>query len=142
MSQLEWDSELRQGIIWGILNLFDQVKQELEIDLTSSVGRYLIDGWYFQGICPVLCERCRTPYAVFRCPYTTSKGSYKYWAFVCDSCISVSSLDEVPDSEKKFLRKWDTTVKPAPEVGFKYQFKSHSHRNQIKLFSCRPASNN
>ena len=29
----------------------------------------------------------------------------------------MSSLDEVPDSEKKFLRKWDTTVKPAPEVG-------------------------
>ena len=29
----------------------------------------------------------------------------------------MSSLDEVPDSEKKFLRKWDTTVKSTPEVG-------------------------
>lgn len=98
------------------MNLLDQVKQELEIDLTSSIGRYLIDGWYFQGVCPVLCKQCRTPYAVFRCPYTTSAGSYKYWALVCSSCKSVSSLDEVPDSEKKFLRKWDTVSRPASDL--------------------------
>lgn len=116
MSQLEWGCKFRQGTIWSILNLLDQVKQELEIDLTSSIGRYLIDGWYFQGVCPVLCKKCRTPYAVFRCPYTTSAGSYRYWALVCSSCKSVSSLDEVPDSEKKFLRAWDTVSRPASDI--------------------------
>ena len=141
-SQLEWGCKFRQGIIWSILNLIDQVKQELEIDLTSSVGRYLIDGWYFQGISPVLCERCRTPYAVFRCPYTTSKGSYKYWALVCDGCKSVSSLDEVPDSEKKFLRKWDTTVKPAPEVGVVSRDLLSKKEIQIPIQKSQPQKSN
>lgn len=98
------------------MHLLDRVKLELEFDLKSPFSRYLLDGWYFQGICPVLCINCRTPYHVFRCPYTTSAGNYKYWALVCRECESASSLDDVPASEKKFLRQWDTVSNSASKA--------------------------
>jgi len=94
------------------LNLVDQIKRELGFDLRNPISRYLLDGWYLQGTCPVLCGQCRTPLTVFRCPYTTTRGNYKYWALVCTGCRAVSSLDDVPNTEKKFLRKWDTTPTP------------------------------
>lgn len=99
-----------------MLNLFDLVKQELGIDLRSPVGRYRLAGWQRQGVCPILCKVCGLPYAVFRCPYTTSKGNYKYWALVCRGCVSVLSLDDVSESDKKFLRQWDKTFSISPQI--------------------------
>ena len=97
---------------WGNLNLLEKVKFEFNFELKTPIGRYLLDGWYLQGVCPVLCRVCSAPYAVFRCPYTTSRGNYRYWALVCIGCETASSLDDVPASEKKFLRKWDTVSEP------------------------------
>ena len=124
---------------WGNLNLLEQVKREFDFELKTPIGRFLLDGWYLQGVCPVLCSDCRTPYTVFRCPYTTSQGNYKYWALVCSGCKTASSLDDVPASEKKFLRKWDTVSESAPraqqvkrEVPAKKQIETPIQQSQIQ----------
>jgi hypothetical protein len=91
------------------LNLFEAIKNNLNIEIGSDMPRYQLDGWYYQGECPVKCPACSNSYKIFRCPYTTSKGEYKYWAVVCDCCETTSTLDSVSKASKKALTKWDKT---------------------------------
>jgi hypothetical protein len=91
------------------LNLFEAIKNNLNIEIGSDMPRYQLDGWYYQGECPVKCPACSNSYKIFRCPYTTSKGEYKYWAVVCDCCETTSTLDSVSEASKKALTKWDKT---------------------------------
>ena len=91
----------------AVLNLFDAIRNNLNIEIVVDMPRYLLDSWFFQGESPVKCPECSTSYKIFRCPYTTSKGEYKYWAVVCDGCETASTLDDIPGLKKKALMKWD-----------------------------------
>ena len=91
----------------AVLNLFDAIRNNLNIEIVVDTPRYQLDGWFFQGEGPVKCPECSTAYKVFRCPYSTSKGEYKYWAVVCDGCETASTLDDIPGLKKNELMKWD-----------------------------------
>ena len=91
----------------AVLNLFDAIRNNLNIEIVVDTPRYQLDGWFFQGEGPVKCPECSTAYKVFRCPYSTSKGEYKYWAVVCDGCETASTLDDIPGLKKNALMKWD-----------------------------------
>ncbi len=90
------------------MNLFDAVDKALSFRFESENEKHELEGWTQQGITPVQCEECDSQLVSFRCPYTTSRGEYRYWALVCSSCQSVKGLDEFDEPTKKRLRKWDT----------------------------------
>ena len=87
--------------------LAEAVRNSLNIELTAGMPRHLLDGWFFQGESSTKCSECSTTYKIFRCPYSTSKGEYKYWAVVCDECETASTLDDISEASKKALTKWD-----------------------------------
>ena len=89
------------------MNLFDAIRNNLNIEIVVDMPRYRLTGWFFQGESPAKCPTCSTSYKIFRCPYTTSKGEYKYWAVVCDECETASTLDDISEANKKALTKWD-----------------------------------
>jgi superfamily I DNA/RNA helicase len=90
------------------VNLFDAVDKALSFKFESENDKYELEGWTQQGTTPAQCEECDSQLESFRCPYTTSRGEYRYWALVCSSCQSVKSLDEFDEATKKILRKWDS----------------------------------
>ena len=89
------------------MNLYDAIRKNLNIEIALDMPRYQLDGWFFQGGSPAKCPTCSTSYKIFRCPYTTSMGEYKYWAVVCDDCETVLTLDGISEVNKKVLTKWD-----------------------------------
>ena len=93
-----------------IMNLIDAVELKLGFEPIVDHPRFDLDGWYFQSDSPVECEKCGTSYKIFRCPYQTSKGKYRYWAVVCDGCATVFALDGIPVAKKKDLKKWDDEI--------------------------------
>ena len=90
------------------LNLVDAIEEKLGFKLIVKYARYHIDGWYFQDKSPVDCSTCGATCSIFRCPYTTSKGEYRYWAVVCGGCENALTLDDIPETNKKILQKWDS----------------------------------
>lgn len=104
-------TSLSLGPLGETLNLVEVIKNHLNLEVDSDMPRYLLDGWYYQGQCPVSCPACNNPYKIFRCPYTTPKGEYRYWAVVCDCCETISTLDNVSEASKKALIKWDKSVR-------------------------------
>jgi hypothetical protein len=90
------------------MNLYQSVANVLGFELESENERHELDGWTIQGETPVDCEDCTSRLVSFRCPYTTTRGEYRYWALVCSSCQTVKSLDEFDEPTKKRLRKWDS----------------------------------
>ena len=130
-----------------VLNLFDAIRNNLNIEIVVDMPRYLLDSWFFQGESPVKCPECSTSYKIFRCPYTTSKGEYKYWAVVCDGCETASTLDDIPGLNKKALMKWDkeefknkplgiSEKKPTPTIVEKPS-KPQSVRTTAKMYPPR-----
>lgn len=93
------------------MNLVEVIKNHLNLEVDSDMPRYLLDGWYYQGQSPVSCPACNNPYKIFRCPYTTPKGEYRYWAVVCNCCETISTLDNVSEVSKKALIKWDKSAR-------------------------------
>ena len=89
------------------MNLLSAVQINLNLELKLDKPRYLLDGWFFQGDSPAKCPICETSYKIFRCPYTTSKGNYKYWAMVCDGCETVLTPDDISNEIKSVLKKWE-----------------------------------
>ena len=87
-------------------NLVDSIEQSLGVRVVIHVARFNLVGWYLQGEGPLPCAKCGENYRVFRCPYETSVGIYKYWAVVCQKCRLVLTLDDISGAEKNVLRKW------------------------------------
>ena len=90
------------------MNLVDAIEEKLGFKLIVKYARYRIDGWYFQDKSPVDCSTCGATCNIFRCPYTTPKGEYRYWAVVCGGCENALTLDDIPGTNKKILQKWDS----------------------------------
>lgn len=91
------------------MDLVQAVQAKLKIAVATSNDRHQRSGWYWQGQAPVSCSHCSVSYHVFRCPYSTDRGNFKYWALVCANCLIVVSLDDLREDERKLLRKWDKT---------------------------------
>lgn len=89
------------------VNLAVAVQRSLHIELKMDLPRFRLEGWFLQGTGNVNCPKCESTYRVFRCPYTTNKGEYKYWALVCIGCKKATTLDEISAIDKKTLKKWD-----------------------------------
>lgn len=89
------------------MNLLSAVQISLNLELKLDKPRYLLDGWFFQGDSPAKCPICDSTYKIFRCPYTTSKGNYKYWAMVCDGCEIALTPDDISNEIKSVLKKWE-----------------------------------
>ncbi len=72
-------------------------------------------GWSLEGAPEVLCNVCAGPLEVYRKPYETTQGSYRYWAIVCLGCTDVRALGDLDAPLKKELRSWSerNSVSPA-----------------------------
>ena len=91
----------------GKVNLAVAVRGNFDFEPTMELPRFRLKGWFLQGTGPVKCSKCTTAYEIFRCPYTTTKGEYKYWAMVCVGCKKVTTLDKISGVDKKSLEKWN-----------------------------------
>ena len=91
----------------GKVNLAVAVRGNFDFEPTMELPRFRLKGWFLQGTGPVKCSECTTAYEIFRCPYTTTKGEYKYWAMVCVGCKKVTTLDKISGVDKKSLEKWN-----------------------------------
>jgi hypothetical protein len=96
-------------------------QKEYGITVNTSLPRFNKSGWSLQGTCDVNCEKCATLLTVFRRPYTTSQGSYRYWAIVCRNCATVRTLEDLTVDAQKALKRWDRSAQNAstslPSVG-------------------------
>jgi hypothetical protein len=88
------------------VNLISAIQTELGISVNPDLERYHLDGWYLEGTAPIQCHKCASSIHVFRCPYTTNRGEFRYWAIVCVRCESVTTFDQLPADDQKALRKW------------------------------------
>lgn len=105
-SNSDTEDELSSSYLAIRCNLVDSIEQSLGIRVVANVARFYLAGWYLQGEGPVPCAKCGENFRVFRCPYETSVGIYKYWAVVCQKCRLVLTFDEITGAEKKVLIKW------------------------------------
>ncbi len=87
----------------------DLVESRFGVRVECSHGRFKEPGWTFQGGCDVSCGDCdsEASLVVYRKPYTTSQGTYRYWAIVCMSCKVVSALGDFESADQKSFRAWD-----------------------------------
>jgi len=88
------------------------VELRFGIKVDCSHARFEERGWTFQGVCDIGCGDCDSeePFVVYRKPYITSQGSYRYWAIVCLSCQTVSALRDFQAADQKAFRTWDTEM--------------------------------
>ena len=82
------------------------------VEVECSHERFTEPGWSFQGVCDVHCGDCEDggPFVIYRKPYQTSQGSYRYWAIVCLTCRTASSLKDFATADHAVFRAWDTSV--------------------------------
>ncbi len=94
----------------------DLVKAAYGISVECSVPRFAEPGWAVQGTCAIGCGTCGTdsPFIVYRKPYTTPRGTYRYWAIVCLPCKSVRELKAFEAVHKEAFRSWDAQVSSNP----------------------------
>lgn len=99
-----------------------QVRARFGVDVACSHQRFTEPGWSYQGVCDLICGDCDqdAPFVIYRKPYETSRGSYRYWAIVCLTCKTASSLKDFDTADHAAFRRWDTSVSvaelvPAPE---------------------------
>jgi hypothetical protein len=87
----------------------DLVKAAYGISVECSVPRFAEPGWAVQGTCDIGCGSCGTdsPFIVYRKPYTTPRGTYRYWAIVCLACKSVRELKAFEAAHQEAFRSWD-----------------------------------
>ena len=102
----EEEDEEKSGSSVIRYNLVTSIEQSLGVRVVTSVARFNLAGWYLQVEGPLPCGKCGENYRVFRCPYETSAGIYKYWALFCRGCQLILTLDDVLGAEQKILRKW------------------------------------
>ena len=97
------------------------VKASAGVVVVPTKARFTESGWSFEGTPDVVCDACDGPLDVYRKPYTTTKGSYRYWAVVCIGCREACSLDDFEPEAQKALRQWSeqtstgavaTTIRP------------------------------
>lgn len=100
------EDELSSSLSAIRCNLAYSIEQSLGVQVVTNLARFNLAGWYLQGEGPLPCAKCGENYRVFRCPYETSAGIYKYWAIVCRKCQSVLTFDDISGAEKKVIRKW------------------------------------
>lgn len=87
----------------------DLVEARFGVKVECSLARFEELGWTFQGECDIGCGDCdsEVPFVIYRKPYTTPLGSYRYWAIVCLNCRSVMALNDFESDDKKAFRTWD-----------------------------------
>lgn len=82
------------------------VKAAAGVIVVPTKARFKEPGWSFEGTPDVVCDACDGPLDVYRKPYTTTKGNYRYWAVVCIGCREACSLDDFEPEAQKALRQW------------------------------------
>jgi len=95
----------------SIMNLVTVVELTLGFEPTVYISHYDFDEWYFQGESHEVCPSCGAVYNIFRCLYLTTQGNYECWAVVCDGCQTAVTLNALPATSKKALRKWDREMR-------------------------------
>lgn len=86
------------------------VESRFGVKVECSNARFKELGWTFQGEPDIICGDCDSeiPFIIYRKPYTTSQGSYRYWAIVCLTCRTVSALQDFQRDDQELFRAWDT----------------------------------
>lgn len=85
------------------------VLQQFDVAVAGPWARFEEQEWSFQGASSVVCDDCISggPLHVYRKPYTTTQGDYRYWAIVCLDCRTIRALVDLSLDVKKQLRRWD-----------------------------------
>lgn len=91
-------------------NVAALVESRFGVQLDFAIARFAEPGWTFQGACDINCGDCESwePFVVYRKPYTTPQGSYRYWAIVCLSCKTISDLSDFEAADKRKFRAWES----------------------------------
>jgi hypothetical protein len=86
------------------------VRRDFHVEVTCSYPRFEEPGWALQGITDICCGDCNSegPFVVYRKPYSTARGIYRYWAIVCLTCKTVDALDDFQKADKKSFRAWES----------------------------------
>lgn len=91
-------------------SLPELVESILGISLANPVGRFKSKDWTYIGKAPVQCPECSLDLEVFRKPYETSQGHFKFWGLICASCRSSFGLKKVSNDDKKRLYVWEQEI--------------------------------
>jgi hypothetical protein len=77
--------------------------------------RFEGSGWSFQGECDISCGDCDTsePLIIYRKPYETSQGKYRFWAIVCLNCKTIRALTDFRKEQQKYFQAWERTINPS-----------------------------
>ena len=88
------------------------VQARFGVRVACSHTRFEQPGWELQGVCDISCGDCDVDacFVIYRKPYTTTRGSHRYWAIVCLSCRTVDALKEFENDDQKSFRAWDTEM--------------------------------
>jgi hypothetical protein len=91
------------------LKLPTLIESHFGVVVTCSHARFEESGWTFQGTSDINCGDCRSEvrFIIYRKQYTTTQGSYRYWAIVCLSCRTVNALVDFHPDDQKVFRMWD-----------------------------------
>lgn len=92
--------------------------EDLQVEVVSSHPRFESPGWKLQGTLENSCEACdgRQTFRIYRKPYVTRSGAFRYWAIVCLGCRSVTSLGDHSSERREVFRRWDE-LSTANEMG-------------------------
>lgn len=94
------------------MTLADAVERQLGVKIDCNGERHELEGWNFQAETPLACRACGALLLSFRCPYSTARGEYRYWALICPSCRTAIGLDVLDKVSVRQLRQWDSGDAP------------------------------
>lgn len=91
------------------------VESRFGVKVGKVLARFGTPGWTFQGQCDISCGTCDNsgPLFVYRKPYVTTQGSYRYWGIVCLNCKTIRALTDFRKEQQKFFQAWEKTINPS-----------------------------
>ena len=72
-------------------------------------GRFAESGWSVDGTAPFRCQDCGGELTVCRKPFIRYGQLMRYFAFLCKRCRTILEPKELPDADRKALKRWSST---------------------------------